>query len=325
MKALTRSLIVIFVATGLALTTFAGPEPIRDFKESKEVAPMPPPPCTWTGFYLGINAGYSWSNDDSVDTETVNVFSESGLNGDIGGEVAALATGDVPVGNNSGFIGGGQIGFNYQIGRHFVVGLETDFQGMTGDDGSGSLEQAGFVPGSVGGGGPGGEVSASSVITSSRSIDFLGTARGRLGVLVTPCLLVYGTGGFAYGDISSHTEIVEQLGFSDTPFPFGTSGHLNDNDMRVGWTGGGGLEWLFCRHWSIKVEYLFYDLGSDTYDLDPLQQFGNKAAALSAKSASRSATRVNGPVGPELETIGASRSTATFDGNIVRAGLNFHF
>jgi opacity protein-like surface antigen len=97
--------------------------------------------------------------------------------------------------------------------------------------------------------------------------------------------------------------------------------------MRVGWTGGGGLEWMFCRHWSIKVEYLFYDLGSESYDLDPLNQFGHKAIALAAKSASRSATQVNAPggTGPNLETVGASRSTATFDGNIVRAGLNFHF
>lgn len=319
MKNLIRSFFVIFISTGSAFVAFAGPEPIRDFKESKEVAPVPPPPCTWTGFYLGINAGYSWSDDDSVDTETVNVFSLPNLNGDIGGEVATLGTGDVPVGNTDGFIGGGQIGFNYQIGRHFVVGLETDFQGMTGDDDSGSLEQSGFVPGAIV------PITASSVITSSRSIDFLGTARGRLGFLVTPCLLVYGTGGFAYGDISSKTEIVEQLGFSDTPFPFGTSGHLNNNDMRVGWTGGGGLEWLFCRHWSIKVEYLFYDLGSESYDLDPLEQFGGKGATLAAKGASHSTTRSDAPSAPFLETIGASRSTANFDGNIVRGGLNFHF
>lgn len=276
---------------------------------------MPPPPPCWTGFYLGINAGYTWSDDDSVDTDTVNVFSVPGLNGDIGGDVAALATGNVPVGNTSGFIGGGQFGYNYQFAHHFVVGLETDIQGVAGASDSGSLAQSidpgVFIP-----------VPSSSVITSSRSIDYLGTARGRLGFTIMPALLAYGTGGLAYGGVSSRTEIVEQLGFIDTPNPFGTSGRFCDT--RVGWTAGGGLEWLFCRHWSIKVEYLFYDLGSETYDLDPLEQFGGKSATLAARSASRSTAGPDG-IGPGPETIGASRSTAHFDGHIVRAGLNFHF
>jgi outer membrane immunogenic protein len=264
-------------------------------------APPPvylPPPPTWTGLYVGINAGYTWSNNNTVDTDTVNVFSIGGLNGNIGGDVAALATGDVHVQTN-GFIGGGQIGYNYQFANSWaswVVGIEADIQGVAGGSRTGSVAQSiapgVFIP-----------FNSSSVITSTRDTGYLGTVRGRLGFTITPTFLVYGTGGLAYGQTNSSTRVTEQLGFNDTPNPFGTFGNLNNS--RVGWTAGGGLEWLFAPNWSLKVEYLYYDLGSVTYALAPLQQFG--------------------VFGTLLETTGASQSSTRFNGNIVRAGLNYHF
>jgi outer membrane immunogenic protein len=264
---------------------------------------LPPPPIfTWTGLYVGINAGGTWSNNNTVDVDTVNVFSIGGLNGDIPGEVATLGTGDPQV-SNSGFIGGGQIGYNWQFANSWVVGIEADIQGIAGGSRTGSVAQSGFVPGSVGGACPGGTICASSVITASKDSHWLGTVRGRLGFTITPTLLVYGTGGLAYGEVSSRTSITEQLAFIDTPNPFGTFGNLSTT--RVGWTAGGGLEWLFAPNWSLKVEYLYYDLGSVTYALAPIQQFG--------------------VFGTLLETTSASRSTTRFNDNIVRAGLNYHF
>jgi outer membrane immunogenic protein len=124
-----------------------------------------------------------------------------------------------------------------------------------------------------------------------------------LGFTITPTFLVYGTGGLAYGGVSTSTNITETLGFGDTPAPFGTFGNFSQS--RVGWTAGGGLERLFAPNWSLKVEYLYYDIGRVTYALFPLQQFG-----------------LNGTL---LETIGASQSSTRFNGNIVRAGLNYHF
>jgi outer membrane immunogenic protein len=65
--------------------------------------------------------------------------------------------------------------------------------------------------------------------------------RGRVGYLITPTLLIYGTAGFAYGQ-------VDAWGFSNTS---------------TGWTAGGGVEWMFAPHWSAKAEYLYVDLSSN--------------------------------------------------------------
>ncbi|KAB2853823.1 MAG: porin family protein, partial [Bauldia sp.] len=116
-------------------------------------------------------------------------------------------------GDVSGVVGGGQIGYNYQISPLFVVGLETDFQGTS------LRSNNGF---------------------GNASLPWFGTVRGRAGfALLESKLFVYGTGGFAYGELNT---------------PFGS-------DTRTGWTAGGGVEWAFLPNWSAKVEYLYVDLG----------------------------------------------------------------
>jgi outer membrane immunogenic protein len=70
------------------------------------------------------------------------------------------------------------------------------------------------------------------------------------------------------------------------------------NKTLAGWTAGGGVEWLFYPNWSLKVEYLYYDLGRVTFSMSPL---------------------VNS------FTVGAPVASTRFNGNIVRAGLNYHF
>ena len=67
------------------------------------------PLFTWTGFYVGVNAGYGWNTNDS------NSFFDP---------VFGVVSGG---GSDGGFVGGGQIGYNYQFGQ-FVIGLETDIQ-----------------------------------------------------------------------------------------------------------------------------------------------------------------------------------------------------
>ncbi len=264
---------------------------------------LPPPPIfTWTGLYLGINAGYTWSSSNTVSTATTNTFCNPTLGGCLPGEVpsdgvssARLATGSVPVKSN-GFIGGGQIGYNWQFANSFVAGIEADIQGIAASNGTGSVFSQAVDPLFP-------TEQIATTLSSSRRQDYLGTVRGRLGFTITPTFLVYGTGGLAYGQTNSSTSITQAFeNAPGVPNPFSSVGTLSNS--RIGWTAGGGAEWLFAPNWSVKVEYLYYDLGSVTYGLSPLQSFNSASTPF---------------------TVGAPFSRTSFRGNIVRAGLNYHF
>jgi len=122
------------------------------------VAPVYVPAFTWTGFYVGANAGYGFGN--------VN------------------ANGFANVGDLDGFVGGGQIGYNYQIGQ-FVVGAEADFQGADLSSGS--------------------NLGAVNIKT-----EWYGSVRARAGFAFDR-FLVYATGGWAYGNVNTS---VPALAFS---------------------------------------------------------------------------------------------------------------
>ena len=122
-----------------------------------------------------------------------------------------------------GGFGGGQIGYNFQSGP-FVAGIETDFQG--------------------------GYLDATATGSSGKmTVDWFGTARGKLGYSFGRAL-IYGTGGFAYGD-------VRQSAFHGTT-------ELNHNGTQTGWVAGGGIEYKITQAWSLKGEYQYIDLGSAT-------------------------------------------------------------
>ncbi len=187
-------------ALALAAALGAGAAHAADLPSRKD-APVyvPPPVFSWTGLYVGLNAGGGFSADDAFSN---NYWGTSS-------------------GQVNGVVGGGQIGFNYQLSPLFVVGLETDFQGTSLSTSSGG----GYNP--------------------AVSLPWFGTVRGRAGVaLLDAHLLVYGTGGFAYGEVKDAWASV--------------------NDTRTGWTAGGGVEWAFLPNWSAKLEYLYTDLkGND--------------------------------------------------------------
>ncbi|MGB6175173.1 MAG: outer membrane beta-barrel protein [Methylocella sp.] len=259
---------------------------------------LPPPPVfSWTGPYIGLNAGYTWSNQNTVGTFTGDVFGNPNLVGgtDFSEASAELATGSVSV-KNDGFIGGGQIGYNYQFGNSWVTGLEADFQGIAAGNGSNLVFRQATVSGFAG-------TPIDQNLSSSRSVDWLGTVRGRIGFLITPTFLLYGTGGLAYGDARTRTSIT-QIVESDVFLPDHYSSFGGFSHALAGWTVGGGLEWLFYPNWSLKVEYLYYDLGRATFALSPLTNFNSAGIPF---------------------TGGAPSSSTRFNGNIVRAGLNYHF
>ena len=95
-----------------------------------------PPPVAaavynWTGFYIGANAGGTWDNNHSVDTLGLPVGPVGGIGpGSFAANSAAAATGSISFGNNGRFIGGGQIGYNWQFGGRGVAGFEADIDGL---------------------------------------------------------------------------------------------------------------------------------------------------------------------------------------------------
>jgi outer membrane immunogenic protein len=269
-------------------------------------APPAVPVCAWCGFYVGLNAGGTWGDDNSVavNSGVVQNFLPGGTN--YGVASAAGASGSVPSGNHSGFIGGGQIGYNWQLSSAWIIGFEDDIQGISGN-GRGTLGNTNPV-GGLFFGNP--DVVTTS-ITSTNKLDYLGTVRGRLGYLFTPAFLVYGTGGLAYGGAKASTAITQSNNdCSFTPVaciqPTTSAGGAVSQTL-AGWTAGAGLEWLFTRQWSAKVEYLHYDLGSVTF-ANGLLVTGNGTFPVAG--------------GPAIVN---STTSTQFRGDLVRAGVNFHW
>jgi outer membrane immunogenic protein len=273
------------LGAALSLALCAGSAFAADLPSKKAPAylPPPPPPPLWTGFYVGLNAGGTWAESNNLGVVSYPLFPDPVVL-----QLAGLASAPVPVGNSGGFIGGGQIGYNFQFANNFVVGIEADIQGVTHSGNAGTASTFGAING----------FPVVTTLSATKNIDYLGTVRGRLGWLFTPTLLVYGTGGLAYGNVNTGASVV-QLGITNGFVGVGGVGSFSDT--RVGWTAGGGVEWMFLPNWSAKVEYLYYDLGS---------VYSNGAlVALNA-------------IPP---TYAGVQSTPRFDGHIVRAGVNYHF
>ena len=289
-----------FSVAALALAISAGSALAADLPSRKAPPVAPPPAPLWKGFYAGLNAGGTWGNNNPINISTFPAGPEASSSP----AYWALGNGSVGSrGNNLvGFIGGGQIGYNWQptfAGYSFVTGAEADIQGIAGS-GNGSRNGYWITPGATA------ADMVSNFSSSSGSLQYLGTVRGRLGWLATPTLLIYGTGGLAYGGVSfnrSTTTIESNAGVNQ----WIAQGNTSYSNTQVGWTAGGGLEWMFMPNWSAKAEYLFYDLGK-----------------VSATSVSSLSPLVAGN-GDAAQLYLASTYTTRINANLVRAGVNYHF
>ncbi len=273
----------------------AGVALAADLPSNAPAPVIPPPPPIWDGFFVGVNAGGLFGAGSAVTTTSypttiVDTWeSEAQLS-------SALA--NTVLGNNkAGFVGGGQIGYNYTPSPNWLLGLETDIQGVAGANASAATSGSG-IPYEY----PNETITSSNLAT--KSIGYLGTVRGRIGYEVTPTLLAYATGGLAYGGVKSSSSIVQANldTFGAVPGAFSSAG--NYSATRTGWVVGGGLEWMFAPNWSVNAEYLHYDLGRATYALSPLAFYGGFATPNYSSS----------PL-----------ASTRFNGNIVRAGISYHF
>ena len=231
------------------------------------------PGYNWTGFYVGGNIGYSWGR--SSDTSSLS----NGV-----GTVLLTSAGSS---NLDGVVGGGQIGYNWQV-QNWVWGLEADIQGTDEKGSRGYTCGVSVCTPPVGGflalviPGP------AVPVTLNQKIDWFGTVRGRVGVLATPKVLFYATGGLAYGEVASSGTVGAALS------PFSTT------DTKAGYTVGAGIEGVIGGNWTAKLEYLYVDLGRVS---------GSLATTIPALGGG---------------TLASSYSSRITD-NVLRVGLNYKF
>ncbi|WJR81066.1 outer membrane beta-barrel protein [Bradyrhizobium sp. NP1] len=258
-----------------ALLMFAGAASAADLPARTYTKAPPPiaPVTNWTGFYVGIDGGYGWTNNTGNGT----FFTPAGI--PFGPGTAA------PPGNVAkaqGGLAGGTAGYNWQTGA-IVWGIETDIQ-WSDIKGSGSVIDPCCSPTFPG---------PNGVYSASQNLTWFGTTRGRVGWLATPNLLLFATGGAFYG----HENVSSTIFFPASGFMYPAS----NSTTRVGWTVGGGFEYLFASSWSAKVEGLYYDMG-------------NINSSFTC------------PAGVATCTVGFTQTgTFALHGAIVRAGLNWHF
>jgi outer membrane immunogenic protein len=320
--------ITAIVASLAAGTAFAADLP-------SQKAPPPPASLSWTGFYAGLNAGYGWGTNSNSSgwgagssggssmqasggwsnyTYTAGTYSLNGANSwsanAIGGTQSQMT--------QSGFIGGAQIGYNHQWKNNLLLGFEADIQGSSIRGGSSAM---GYFNGASSSTNASGSASGSGVLATTAGIDYLGTVRGRVGYVWSPSLLLYGTAGLAYGGAWANVGLNGALnsvsannGASTPPgVTQSFAATTRQNSLLVGYSAGGGAEWMFMPNWSLKAEALYYNLGNMNISSATIATGGwgqvNSGGyqTYASPAAIASSTKVN------------------YQGVIARAGINYHF
>jgi outer membrane immunogenic protein len=222
---------------------------------------------SWSGFYVGGHAGYGWADDRA----RIMVLPDIGGIGLIPTQVGGV--------KSSGYVAGFQAGGNWQSGQ-FVGGLEID---LSAAGIKGTATASGFDA-------FGGRLTG----VLSDNIDLLGSARARLGYLVRPDILLYGTGGLAWTHL-------EQTLTNVTP---GTTFTAVTPTWRTGWVAGaGGQMRLWNSNWIARLEYLHYDFGK-------------------SDGANQSFIDPNEPTGVGVTRLDRAGRLTT---DVVRAGLDYKF
>jgi outer membrane immunogenic protein len=244
--------------TGIAIAATLLGTPAFAADMAVKAPPPPPPPAvtTWTGFYLGVNGG--WSGGTSQDSW------------------AFLGVNPGPKFNQNGGLAGVTYGHNWQFGRG-VLGFEGDFDLA---DINGSYTNPMFC-------------GTASCFTRLKNFS---TDRVRVGVDLNGWL-PYVTGGLGFGQVNAGQSPCAVVAGGGLVAPQSSC----NETWRAGWVAGAGVEKMIAPHWSAKIEYLHYDFGSNGFADHGWQYFGT------------------------LGVFGASPFFTLERGDMVRAGINYHF
>lgn len=207
-----------------------------------KAAPMPAPVWSWTGFYLGVHGGGAWGTTESTLTSVT------------GGGLAVPVGLPIAQNSRSGFLGGGQIGYNYQSGWA-VFGVQAD---------AAAMDVKGTTP-CLGG-----------VLGCTAKSDWLATATGRLGGVVADRALVYVKGGAAWMH-TDHSLTIPGGGLIGPVLP--GVGTIGASTTALGWLLGFGTEYAFSPNWSAFVEYNYIEFDKKNAALD-FSAFVGAPAAL---------------------------------------------
>ena len=281
MHRLLITLIAGVSAVALMRTASAADLPLK--------APIEVPVYNWTGFYIGLNGGFGWGRNDAD-------FTGDGQNNAGNDLISRVFDGtrnfnqltrsqDI---DSEGAFGGAQLGYNWQFAGAWVAGLEADIQ-ASGLHGS-FTRIAPLIP---------------LALSAEQTLDWFGTARGRLGYLVNERVLLFGTAGLAYGQTKESSNFFANA--NDTFIGATTTLHCpagspclggQVSNTSAGWTAGAGVEWAATNRVTLKFEYLHISLPDSTFVMSALPP-----------------------------ATGNATVTANFHNqfDIVRAGLNWRF
>ncbi|WP_428521923.1 outer membrane protein [Roseibium sp.] len=185
------------------------------------------PVSSWTGFYAGAFLGWGWSDDDATTTGTSG-FQSLG---------STIVPSSLDLSGN-GFLGGLTAGYDHQI-NSFVAGLEGDISWA-------DINKSSSFTGAA--------VLGTRLTTSAKKrMSFFSTVRGRLGYAASDRFMVFATGGLAMGQVELETSV----NGVDAP---ALAWNGSDDELKFGWTLGGGAEVKVTDNISMKLDGLYYDL-----------------------------------------------------------------
>ncbi len=263
---------------------------------TRSLSAEPAGPYNWTGFYVGGNVGWMWAKAD-----TTAAVPGTSITATMGGLVVGtalfppLAIADST--HPNGVIGGMQFGYDWESASNWIAGFETDIQA--------SEQSATGNPPGIANSGTIGNVTntITSAASHTDSVGWFGTVRGRVGYRVWPGMMVYGTGGLAYGHVSSSAVVTSSLTACvglNCLVNVTTSTNGTSSAVKTGWAAGGGIAGVVPNNPRLtwKVEYLHVDLGSNNFSF-------------------------NAP--PFFPTGSVISVSSKFTEDIVRVGADYHF
>lgn len=292
---------------------FAGDPGIREYFDSSDKKPSKTTKennsdySRWDGPYAGIATGYNWDPRSYVSTSGSiiqrgidNYFLTPGFDFPSYADTSLLGIIGKSQSNAGGAINSAQVGFN-TTAEKYLLGVEADISGLTNRSRHNFWNTSYSVwP----------DYSYDSLVTyvdSQKHVQSLATLRARVGYLFNDYLLAYISSGFAFGRVNAHSFISQQYtGEIIGPLLSNTNSDAILSQSKNGWTLGGGLEWYFSKNLSLKAEYLYYDLGTNSYQGTPIITTFTPAADDPPKN-------ILLPV-----------SKTQFVGDVVRLGLNYH-